>query len=328
MVLLSGLLLLLGRSAGRILNTLFGWAIVLFFGQGPERRQVYLSVMAFGSIAWLFVALGIPFPEMGVLLLTFVPVPTWIERGWVRLGMLAATVVLPAVIGFISLQVAGAAAAAVHPLPRRITRSVLVGVPFTLGVAMALILMTLFAPFLRLRLLLRRWTTQHTPVTLPAGRYEAQVLQIETALRERGWPVRNGPASWMLRLPAGVLTALAGGAVQNLVARRPLELRWPAGELVVHPADLVVNGREPEVTQIHAALAEALVTTEIYLTWSDEGRRIEDRIRDSGSAGGLSEIEEDLRHTSLAYAEWEVLFRKLLLRQRAAQTGTAPHSQD
>lgn len=36
--------------------------------------------MAFGSVAWLFAALGIPFPEVSVLLLTFVPVAEWVAR--------------------------------------------------------------------------------------------------------------------------------------------------------------------------------------------------------------------------------------------------------
>ena len=47
-----------------------------------------------------------------------------------------------------------------------------------------------------------------------------------------------------MRQPTKVLTTLAGGAVDDLVADRLTELRSDRLEVLLHPSDLVVNGGE------------------------------------------------------------------------------------
>ena len=47
------------RSAGRILNTAVGWATAMIFGRVPEKRQMYVSIMTFGSLVWIAVIVGI-----------------------------------------------------------------------------------------------------------------------------------------------------------------------------------------------------------------------------------------------------------------------------
>src|SRR3954464_9718970 len=86
MAIIQALLTMLFRQMGRVLNTAFGWATTLLFGQVPEKRQTYLSAIALGSGLWLVVVLGIAFPRLGAFLLAFVPLPEW-ASGWVRLVM-------------------------------------------------------------------------------------------------------------------------------------------------------------------------------------------------------------------------------------------------
>ena len=69
MVLVQALLAAIFRSAGRLLNTVFGWATVLLFGRVPQDRQIYLSLISFGSVAWLIALVGIAFPKIGTFLL-------------------------------------------------------------------------------------------------------------------------------------------------------------------------------------------------------------------------------------------------------------------
>src|SRR5207247_5260458 len=104
MAIIQGILALLTRSIGRVLNTAFGWATIMLFGKVPQDRQIYLSVVAFGSVAWLVVLLGIAFPSAGTFLLSFVPLPKWVDKTWVRLAMLVAAVVLPLIVGLVSLR--------------------------------------------------------------------------------------------------------------------------------------------------------------------------------------------------------------------------------
>ena len=41
------------RQASRLLNAAFGWATALLFGKVPSDRQIYLSLISFGSVLWL-----------------------------------------------------------------------------------------------------------------------------------------------------------------------------------------------------------------------------------------------------------------------------------
>lgn len=58
----------------------FGWATVTLFGRVPQERQIFLSVVAFGSIIWLVAVVGIAFPSAATMMLAFVPVPKWVEE--------------------------------------------------------------------------------------------------------------------------------------------------------------------------------------------------------------------------------------------------------
>ena len=126
------------------------------FGRLPEDRQIYVSAIAFGSVIWLLVLVGVAFPAVGTFLLSFVPLPDWVDKTWVRLAMLAAVIVIPAVVGAISVVMLdkpqrprGAAA---------VGKAVLRGYPYTVGLAMTLAMMTLFAPIIKVRALAKRWT--------------------------------------------------------------------------------------------------------------------------------------------------------------------------
>ncbi len=193
--------------------------------------------------------------------------------------------------------------------------------------------MTLVAPILKLQTLARRFTSQHVPVLVEAADYEAVVGDIQGALREAGWETSRRPASWMLRAPTRVLTALAGGSIENLVAERLTTLRSDRLAVTLHPADLVVAGRKADVVHVRALLVERLALSRAHLTWTKEGNILEDRLRQlwrdaerAGSdgaqvSGRLRVIEEDLERVELPYEEWEVLFRSKLLVEVAAGAG-------
>ena len=127
----------------------------------------------------------------------------------------------------------------------------------------------------------------------------------------------------MLRAPTKVLTVLAGGHVDNLVAEQLTTLRATNLEAMLHPADLVLQGQEGDVVRARALLAERLAFSRAHLTWSKEGNQLEDRIRavwrdvqagsGEGAMGRLRGLEEELKRTEVAYEEWEVLNRALRL---------------
>lgn len=330
MAIVQALLAFAFRSAGKALNTAFGWATIMLFGKVPQDRQIYLSVIAFGSVAWIVAVLGIIFPSFATFLLAFVPLPDWVSRTWVRLAMLAAAIVIPLVVGFVSTRMlaledrpAGAVAMA---------RESLKGYPYTLALALTLVMMTLLAPVMKVRTIVKRWSTRHVPIIVESEDYLSVVADVEKALESGGFPVQRRQASWMLRYPTKVLTTLAGGAVDDLVADQLTSLESDRLEVLLHPSDLVISGNEKDAARANAILAQQLAFSRAYMTWDKEANQLEDRLRKvwvtlrqqskrpgatEHAASRLAAVEHDLQQLELPYEEWEVLFREKLMVERA-----------
>ena len=75
-----------------------------------------------------------------------------------------------------------------------------------------------------------------------------------------------------------------------------------------------------------ARLAERLAFSKVYMTWTADAQRLEDKLRkirlssEASNGNGLTEslpaVDLDLRTAELPFEEWEVLFRKELLVER------------
>jgi len=327
---IQALIAMLTRSAGRLLNTAFSWATILLFGRVSQDRQIYVSLIAFGSVIWLIVLAGVAFPSVATFLLSFVTLPKWIDKTWIRLTMLAAVVIIPAVIGGVSILMLDK-----DKRPRgvsAIAKAVFKGYPYTVGLALTLAMMTVFAPILKVRALLKRWTTEHVPVIVEPRDYDTVVDAVRAALTEGGFETQKGRASWLLRAPTKVLTLFARGAVAGLVADRVTALRSKQLEVVLHPSDLVISGREAAAARARAIIAENVVFTPAYLTWDKEANELEDRMRavwrardarpSSELRAELKQVEGRLHELQVPYEEWEVLFREVLLLERALREGS------
>jgi hypothetical protein len=64
MALLQALLALITRSAGKILNAIFGWAVRALFGQTSSREQTFLSVVVAAAVAWPLLLVGVAIPKI------------------------------------------------------------------------------------------------------------------------------------------------------------------------------------------------------------------------------------------------------------------------
>jgi hypothetical protein len=327
MAILQAILAAVFRSAGKILNTAFGWATIMLFGKVPERKQTLLSAMGLGSVVWLVVALGVAFPRFGAFLLAFVPLPHWIDTFWVRMIMLALALLVPVAVGVLGLFILdkeqrpkGFAAKA---------KAILRGYPYTLGLALTLVMMILVAPVMKVRDLLRRWDSTHVPIIVEAPDYLDVVGDVQRVLRAGGFETRRERAPWMLRAPTKVFTTFAGGAVENLVADQLTVLTSPKIEVLLHPSDLVIRGREHEVARARALLTEHLTFTKAYQTWTKDANQLEDRLaavwhtlKTEGDAHleqcreRLRSVEDDLKAANLSFEEWEVLYRERMTVER------------
>lgn len=336
MAILQVLIALALRSLGRIASTALGWATVLLFGRVPQQRQIIVTIMAFASIVWLVAIAGIAWPGFATFLLTFVILPSWVNRAWIRLAMLAGAAAIPLVVGAAALLLLDS-----RDRPRaavNIARALVRGYRYTFGMAVTLIVAALIAPVTQGRTLLRRWTTRHLPVVIHAADYAAVAGEVERILTDAGIGTRRVPTGPLLSVPTRMLLLLMGGGVNGMVTHELATFAGRDVEVTVYPFDIVISGPTRRVAGVQAVLTEMLPFTPAYLTWTRDANEIEDRLREAwrhhaaGQAGvglaALDGIEDTIRHTGVAFEEWEVLFREFLLVERRLRRSATPETGD
>ena len=79
MAILAGVVGMLSRFAGQVLNTTLGWATLLLFGKVPDSKQWILLLIALGSIVWVILIAGVIVPDVATVTLAFVPIPAFVE---------------------------------------------------------------------------------------------------------------------------------------------------------------------------------------------------------------------------------------------------------
>lgn len=337
MAILQALLAAVSRSLGKVLNTAFEWATILLFGKVPTKRQTYLSAIELGSVIWPLVLVGVVFPRFATFLLSFVSLPEWVQPEWIRIAMFAGVVVLPVAVGVLAVFM-------LEPEDRPKSaagwvKGIFKGFPYTVGLALTIIMMIAVAPIMKLRDLAKRWTSAHVPVVVAPSAYLSLVGDIERVLREGGFETKRKPTSPMLRAPTRVLSFFAGGMTKTFIADQLTTLYSNDIRVMLHPSDLVISGKERKVTRARAIIAEHLTFTQAYMTWTKDANEVEDQLgriwreirnRSHGpSQGGpwaeLTRIDETLKKIDIPYEEWEVLFREKLLVERALLKNADKH---
>jgi hypothetical protein len=330
MAILATLFAAIGKQAGRVLTTALGWASTLLFGRVPQQKQLLLSLITLGSLAWVVVLLGILLPDVGTFLLTALPLPGFIDQNWVRLAMLIGALVIPVLVGVGGLFMMDPAS---RPTGLAALGQLLRGYPLAFLLAFTLIFLAVVGVVRKTRTLSRRWTDAHIPIVVHAGGYAAMVDDLEMALRGAGLPVGRRPAAAILAVPARLVARVAGGGVRALVPDELTTLASPVIEVELYPSDIAISGEKTAVARARAAIASRLTATAAYLTTSREAQEIEDRLelitnaqRAIGAEGqprrsdtvtdDLRAIDATLATLVVDAAEWEVLYRMRLQVER------------
>jgi hypothetical protein len=328
---LATLFALGSRFAGKVLTTALGWASTLLFGRVPAERQYLILGITFGSVIWLVLLVGVLFPAVGAFLLVLLPRQEFIPESVIRLVMLIAALIVPGIIGGLTV----ALAAPGERSPRRIVAGVLRGYPLTVVLSVLLIFLAALAIFRKVRSLLRRRTDAHVPVVVKPGAYERVAQDLDEALSAAGFDLAARPAPASMSKPAKWLSAVAGADAASLVPDRMLQLHGPDLDILVYPMDILISGREESVNRARAAMASRLTTSAAHLTTTGEAQAIEDRLTallhrpehgerpvwDEAAERELAAIDEELARIPISYEEWEVLYRERLQVERDLRVG-------
>lgn len=315
---------MVGRFAGKLLNSALGWATILLFGKVAGSKQTLLLVIALGSLLWVVTLVEIIFPDIGTLVLAFVPVPDFIDEEIVRLIMLGLALLIPLVIGVAAIFVMEKDT---RPSGTGLITAVLRGYPFTLVLAVTIVILAGASLFRKVRSMIKRWEDAHVPVVVKPGGYDHVLKDLEDVLDQAELDVAPRPAPAILSVPPRLLDAVAGKALGGLVPDTLMVLGGRELEVLVYPSDVAISGTKQATARARAAIASQLTHSPAYLTTSAEAQRIEDEIvaiaRD-GEADmevdavrtGLHELDSKLARLEVPFDEWETVYRERLQIER------------
>ncbi len=325
MVIFSGLFTGFGRLIGAVATMTVAWATILLFGRIPQSKQTLLSFITLGSLAWIAALAGILVPTVGSFLLAAVPRAPFLEDVWLRWIMLALAAFLPLAIGFATVTFV---APEDRPVGRaRLTR-LLLGYPYAAVYALTIISLAAWGLVRKIRSLQHGWDSVHIPMIVKAGRYDAVVSDLESALHAADLAVVRKPASGWFEIPPRLLAAVGGKAVKESIPTELVGFEVEGLQIIVYPSDVALLGRKDLVAQARAAVARRLTSADAYLTSAKESEQIEDRLSDIGRkstvvAADFALIDELLTNLVAPYDEWETLYR---LRLQVEQERRLPDS--
>jgi hypothetical protein len=310
-----------GRFAGKLLNAVLGWATVLLFGKVPDSKQWILLMIALGSIVWVILIVGVVIPQVATVTLAFVPIPSFVDQNWVRVGMFIGALVLPLAIGVAAVMVVRKED---RPKGAGLVVAIARGYPFAFVLSVTMVVLAGVALFRKIRSLSKRWTDAHVPVIVKPGGYDQVLEELEDVLDAAGLSLDRKPAPRILSLPPRILNRVAGRSLAHLVPDRLMLLASPSVEVLVYPSDVAISGKEDELARARAAIADRLTHAPAYLTMSEEAEKVEDRLGAVAASdaplaerlGKLKEIDSTLAALTVPFDEWETLYRERLQIER------------
>ena len=329
MAVFQALLTLIGKSAGKVLNAVFGWAVRALFGQTSSREQTFLSAVVGAAVAWPLLLVGLIAPKIAALLLAFVPVPHWIPAWTIRLVWLGLALVVPLGVGL-----AVASKAPPHMPHESFLKRTARGFPITIGLAVAFLIMFISVPLMRFAALVRRFESADIPLVTDGEAYEQVADRISKVLERHGFALHRAQPGWWVAAPIRILTWFGGEAFRAYVPSRPAHFASADLEMSLYPSGVLLRGRKDQVTWAHGLIAETVVHTDGLQTTDAKAQDLERQLRrlwkifeESPAAhaasprllGRLQEITRELGSLSVPFEDWQVLYRQILQVERAVR---------
>lgn len=319
---IQALLGLLTKSAGKILNAIFGWAVRALFGRTTSAEETFLSGLVGAAVAWPLLLAGLIAPKLAALLLAFVPIPHWIPSWVVRLVWLGLALLVPLAMG-IAVTARGSATMAKEPVLKRLLR----GFPITIGLAAAFLIMFVSVPIMRLGAVLRRKSSADVPLITQADEYHRAAAAIVETLQRHGFALQAAKAGWWVAAPTRLLGWFGGQAFRKFVPERLEHYRSPDLSVSFYTSGVLLEGPAAQVARAHGLVAEAATTTEGLQTQHPGPQDLEKQIKNvwkvfavdpvahKGSARLLArvgELGEALGKLEADFDDWQVLYRELM----------------
>lgn len=332
MFILQALFALITRSAGKILNAVFGWAVHALFGKTTSRDQTMLSALVGAAVAWPLLAAGVVAPKVAALALAFVPLPKSVPAWIVRLVWLALALAVPVVLG-LAIAARRPPQVAAEPTWKRVLR----GFPLTLGLALAFLVMFISVPVMRLVALARREKSSDVPLVTDTDSYHEVASRIIEALNRHGFELRAAEPGWWVKAPTRILALFGGTAFAGFVPQTIEHYEGPGLTVSFYTSGVLLRGKGTRQSWAHGLIGETAVHSRGFETFAAPAQALERQIRQvwtafdelprarGGPARGdvqpllarLEGLARALTNLEVDYDDWQVLYRQLLQVERA-----------
>ncbi|HEX6656142.1 MAG TPA: phage holin family protein [Candidatus Limnocylindria bacterium] len=327
MAILQALISYLGRSAGKALNAIFGWAVLALFGTTSPKEQTLLSVVVAAAAAWPILLVGVIVPKIALLIVAFVPLGKSVPGAWLRIVWIALAILVPVVVGGV---VAKRGSQETMPEPR--WKKFLRGFSVTFALACAFLLMLVVAPILRIVTVVRRREIVRIPAVMDKGITAVTMAALADTLARHGIALRAAKAPWYQAAPSKILLKIGGRPFAAMSSDHVEYRRNDALEVTVLPNETILRGVPVMVGNARALCAEVYGPRPIIQTFDARGRELEwhaKRVwaiyqeqphahrRSDILERRITELSAQLSELNLPWDEWQIVYRLLLQVDRA-----------
>jgi len=324
---LQALISYLGKSAGKALNAIFGWAVIALFGQTSPKEQTLLSVVVAAAAAWPILILGVIVPKVALLVVAFVPLGKSVPSFWLRLVWMGLAIAVPIVVGTVVAK-RGSQESLPEPGWKRLLR----GFPITLALASAFLLLLVVAPILRLATVLRGREIVRIPALMDKGVTVEAMSALADELARSGIVLRPARPPWYQTAPSMILLKIGGRAFAAMASEHVEYRLHQELAVTVLPNETILAGKPVQVGRARALCAEVYGPRPIIQTFDANAREIEahakrvwaiycEQPRAHRHASVLqdrvTQLAADLSRQNLPWDEWQIIYRLLLQVDRA-----------
>lgn len=329
MILIQAFLSFLGRSTGKIVNAIFGWAVVALFGRTSSRQQTVLSGVVGMAVAWPLLVAGVIVPKVAAFFIAFIPVAKSVPDSTVRLVWAALAIAVPVVIGLVVAAKAPPDAKR-EPFVKRTLRAF----PLTLGIAGAFAVLFITVPALRILSVLRGWKDEHIPLITEGEEYRVAASRIDELIEANDLGASRSEPTWWMKAPAAILHTLGGGALRGFMPRDLAYWEGKALQIALYPSDVLVRGAKKKAAWTHGLIVETFGSGPGVQTFDPDAQEIERQVQrvwrvyaeepeaHRGSRflrARIKEMTRELTAVDVPYEQWQIVYRKIAQLARAVE---------
>jgi hypothetical protein len=324
---LQALISYLGKSAGKALNAIFGWAVLALFGTTSPKEQTMLSAVVAAAAAWPILLLGVIVPKIALLVVAFIPMGKSVPSAWLRIVWIALAILVPIVVGSVVAK-----RGSDQNMPEPGWKKFLRGFPVTLALACAFLLMLVVAPILRIVTVLRRREIVRIPALMDKGITASSMIALADELERNDIRVQTAKPPWYQTAPSKILLKIGGRpfaamASEHVEYRRNREL-----EVTVLPNETILRGVPVVVGKSRALCTEVYGPRKVLSCFDAGARELEAHAkrvwaiyleqphahrRSDVLERRITELSAELSRLNLPWDEWQMVYRLLLQVDRA-----------